>query len=102
VIERKLLDATGLERLDQLVRRPKPDPALIWPRATIIEDVPFVVEFRDGGPGVTVLARRISAPRPARTISIITRSRFERSADGAVAIAGVSPSGGTATRGGTA
>jgi hypothetical protein len=32
-----------------------------------------------GGPGVTVLARRISAPRPARTISIITRSRFERS-----------------------
>jgi hypothetical protein len=43
------------------------------------EDVPFVVEFRDGGPGVTVLARRISAPRPARTISIITRSRFERS-----------------------
>src|SRR5439155_12572363 len=43
------------------------------------EDVPLAVEFRGGRPGVTVLARRISAPRPARTISIITRSRFERS-----------------------
>ena len=53
-------------------------PGTRVPRASRTRGCPARRGISQGGPGVMVLARR-SAPRPARTISIIIRSRFERS-----------------------